>query len=103
MPVTIGPHKMKDILNSLIQGTGHRVLVRHIANVMKLRDKSGLDFKFWIADIHDQTTVETPTHLTQAVLELFKEAEGLTNAGLGGIINLKIEPEAAQNFAPFKL
>ena len=103
MPVTIGKFKKKDILNSLIQGTGHRVLVRHIANVMKLRDKSGLDFKFWIADIHDQTTIETPTHLTQAVLELFREAEDLTNAGLGGIINLKIEPEAAQNFAPFKL
>jgi len=103
MPVTIGKFKKKDILNSLIQGCGHRILVRHIANVMKLRDKSGLDFKFWIADIHDQTTIETPTHLTQAVLELFREAEDLTNAGLGGIINLKIEPEAAQNFAPFKL
>lgn len=103
MPTTIGKFKKKDILNSLIQGTGHRILVRHIANVMKLRDKTGLDFKFWIADIHDQTTIETPSHLTNAVLELFREAEDLTNAELGGIINLKIEPEAAQNFAPFKL
>ena len=103
MPATIGVYKKKDILNSLIQGTGHRILVRHIANVMKLRDKTGLDFKFWIADIHDQTTVETPSHLTQDVLELFREAEDLTNAELGGIIKLKIEPEAAQNFAPFKL
>ena len=103
MPTTIGKFKKKDILNSLIQGTGHKVLVRHIANIMKLRDNSDLKFKFWIADIHDQSTVECPTEEVERTLDLFNEAERLTNADLGGIIYLKIEPEAAQNFAPFKL
>jgi len=103
IPVTISKEKKKDIMNSVIQSTGHRILVRHIANIMKLRDQKKVPFHFWIADIHDQTTVEVLDRDVDAVLELFRAAEVLTNEQLGGDVYFKIEPEVAKNFVPFKL
>lgn len=103
IPVTIGKHKLKDILNSVIQGCSHRILVRHIANIMKLRDQEKLDFHFWIADFHDQTTVECLDKDVESVLDLFRRAEKVTNEQLGGLVYLKIEPEAGKCLTPFKL
>jgi len=103
LPVTIGKHKVKDILNSLIQGTGHRIMVRHIANIMKLRDKYETRFNFWISDFHDETITECPDEDVEEVLSVFNEAEKLTNKELDGIIYLEIEPETGSDLRPFKL
>lgn len=103
LPVTISKDKLKDVLNSVVQSTGHRILVRHIANIMKLRDARKIPFHFWIADIHDQTTVECLDKDVEDVLDLFRAAEVVTNEQLGGNVYFKIEPEVAKNFVPFKL
>jgi len=103
LPITIGKHKLKDILNTLIQGTGHRILVRHIANIMKLRDETKLPFNMWIADFHDETIVECKDEVVNDVMELFNKAEHLTNEELGGTIYLKIEPDQGKDLRPFKL
>ena len=103
LPITIGRHKLKDILNTLIQGTGHKILVRHIANVMKLRDEKRVPFNMWIADFHDETIVETKDEHVKEVLDIFNLAEKLTNEQLAGKIYLKIEPETGVDLRPFKL
>lgn len=103
LPITIGKHKLKDILNTLIQGTGHRILVRHIANVMKLRDKKKVPFGIWIADFHDELITECQDSVVDEVLTIFKEAEKLTNEELGGTIYFKIEPDQGKDLRAFKL
>ena len=103
LPITIANYKESDILNSMTQSTGHRILVKHIANVMRLRDERKVPFKFWIADIHDQITVEALDKDIPDVLKLFNDAEVITNEQLGGSVYFKIEPEVAKNFVPFKL
>lgn len=101
-PVTVGKWKEIDTLNTNIQGTGHRILVKHIANVMKLRDKHNISFHMTIPDFHDEVTVECHESVKDEVVALFNEAEQLTNKQLGGMVYFKIEPEVCYTFADFK-
>ena len=101
-PVTIGKWKEKDILNSCIQGTGHRILVKHIANVMKLRDERQIPFDMVMPDYHDELVVECAKGNESRVMSLFNDAERLTNKQLGGKVYFKIEPEVCKDFADFK-
>jgi DNA polymerase I-like protein with 3'-5' exonuclease and polymerase domains len=103
IPTTVPKHKVKDAANQRTQSGGHQILVRHLANVMKLRDNRQLPFWIYIADIHDDINFEALDKVLPNVIQLLEDAEKLTNEQLGCDIYFDAEPEAAKVYTAFKL
>lgn len=102
-PVTVQEAYTKDILNRVIQRTGHMILVRYLYHLNVLRKESGIGFFPILADFHDETVWECKTDDVPKVMEIFKEAWVRTNKELGGIIPLSGDPETCDDWRAFKV
>jgi DNA polymerase I-like protein with 3'-5' exonuclease and polymerase domains len=90
-PLAVDYNMTKDLVNRVVQSTGHDILMGMIYFVDQLRLQSKLSFKFVISDYHDEFIVECREEIQDQVKQLIEKALTLTNEWLGGIIKLKVD------------
>jgi hypothetical protein len=101
-PVCVDPDYMKDLVNRVVQSTGHDAFILFLMQTMQLRDR--FEFYPWSADVHDAWYMEVredqAEDFCKAVLD---EVIPAWNDLLGGEIRLKAEPAIVTNLALDKL
>ncbi len=95
--------KRKDIVNRVVQSTGHDLLVRYLRTLSEGLDATGLQWQPIIWDFHDECIIEVPEADAEMALETFREAQDILNAELGGTIPLRINPVVVRTLADAKL
>lgn len=101
-PIAVSQAYVKDLVNRVVQSTGHDVTMRFIYYISKLRDASRLHLSPIIVDFHDETIWECPEEEGPAALALIEEALRLTNKELAGIIPIRSKPELIHCLAESK-
>jgi DNA polymerase I-like protein with 3'-5' exonuclease and polymerase domains len=96
-PLAVDYNMTKDLVNRVVQSTGHDILMILLYFVDQLRLQSKLQFKFVFADFHDQFIVETKEENGEKVRQLVEHALSLTNTFLNGTIKLKGVPQIVSN------
>lgn len=101
----LGVHRdyERDVVNRVVQSTGHDILVKYIQILGDLLTESEISWKPIIVDFHDEVLVEVPEEQAIATVGAFKRAEFRLNEQLGGTIPLKINPVIVNNLAEAKI
>ena len=102
-PICVDKGYLKDIVNRMIQSSGHDCLQIFIANLYFLRADRSLNWTPWIMDMHDETIVEVPDDEVEETVQTFVDALRELNAELGMGIKLKGDPLVAQTWAEIKI
>jgi DNA polymerase I-like protein with 3'-5' exonuclease and polymerase domains len=95
--------KRKDIVNRVVQSTGHDLLVQYLRILSEGLDATGIKWYPIIWDFHDECIVEVPEAEAEMAMETFREAQDILNKELGGTIPLKINPVVVRTLADAKL
>jgi hypothetical protein len=102
LPTPVYSDYVSDIVNRIVQSTGHQVLMWINWRLWQLREESGLEFYPAIVDWHDATMVECDEHVAPQVVELFKRTYKELNEWLSGDLPIKGEPQVVKNLAQAK-
>jgi hypothetical protein len=63
----------------------------------------GKDFRWIIADFHDEAIIEVPQGGEQVAIECFREMERQLNEQLKPYVPIKIDPAVGTSLADFKI
>lgn len=102
-PIPIGEDKVKDIINTYCQSTGHDLLIWQLSLVAAQRDMQGIEMHPWICDYHDELMFEVPEHQVEAACGIFRQTLQQINDALPWEVTIKGEPGVATNLAQIKL
>lgn len=107
-PIGIHESKKKDIVNRVVQSTGHDILMMIIEEMERLRQRyiesnKGLIWRPIIIDFHDESIVECREEDTEKVLQIFKEAYAIVNQKLNAGVKIEGEPEVIRTLADAKV
>lgn len=95
--------KRKDMVNRVVQSTGHDILVQYIRILGDTLDDNGIRWKPIIMDFHDEVLVEVEEAQAEDAIDCFNTAVIQLNEQLGGTIPLKINPVVVRTLADAKL
>lgn len=95
--------KRKDIVNRVVQSTGHDILVRYIRILTTLLSQRDISYVPIIIDFHDECLIEVPEEEAERAITCFLLANTELNKQLGGTIPLRINPVIVHNLADAKL
>jgi hypothetical protein len=101
-PVCAAEKKVKDLINSVCQSTGHDAHMKWLFYIKQIRTEWGLNFRWYVPDFHDQTILVCPKNEVEKTKEMFIEAYRRLNEELGGLIPLTGKPEHVENLAHAK-
>ena len=79
MPICCDGDKLKDLLNRVIQSSGHVILMYYIEIFTKELDKARISWKPSIIDWHDASTVEVPEEQAEETAHIMNESVHLLN------------------------
>jgi len=96
-PMPVAPHLTKDLVNRVVQSTGHDCLMLFIYYLNQLRIQQRVGMWPIIVDFHDESLWECKVEDKDKVVELFKKAYELTNKELDGIIVLDGDVKVAND------
>lgn len=103
-PISIAEGYEKDIVNRVVQSTGHDILMLWVDIFTKLLDAAGIPWYPIIIDLHDESIIEVPERFAeQAQVIMSSEAMKLLNEYLQGVIPLKGEGKIANTLADIKV
>lgn len=103
-PMAVWEGTTKDLLNRVVQSTGHDILMIYISILAELLNEHNIDWKPIIIDFHDEVIIEVPEHEAEEVKYLMEaEAFKILNDTLGGFIPLKGSAHIIRNLADAKL
>jgi DNA polymerase I-like protein with 3'-5' exonuclease and polymerase domains len=103
-PICVAEALLKDIVNRVVQSTGHDIHMRYIRILDQIFSEMQLPVNWIIADFHDQSIVEVPIDIAEVVRDIMGvEAYSRLNAELGGLIPLKGEAQIVRSLAEAKL
>lgn len=103
-PLGIDFDKEKDIVNRVVQSTGHDILVLWLTIYSDLLNEAGIPWTPIIADLHDESIIEVDEgHAEQALRIMAIDAMQILNDGLRGRIPLKGEGQIADSLADIKI
>lgn len=103
-PLGIAADKEKDIVNRVVQSTGHDILVLWLTIYSTLLDEAGIQWTPIIADLHDESIVEVPEGQAEEALRIMSiDAMQELNRNLCGKIALKGEGTIADSLADIKI
>jgi hypothetical protein len=92
-PVCCDSGKKKDLVNRVIQRTGHSVLVIFL-QILKLNMReAGIDLKWYIPDLHDETIYSVPKDQLELALRVHNESVAELNELLGGLTKHACDPK----------
>jgi hypothetical protein len=103
-PICVHESKKKDLLNRVVQSTGHDILQLYARIAGKLLTEAGIDWHPIVMDWHDEIIVEVPAGCgVRAAALLEKDGFAELNRVLGGTCPLKGSAAIATNFCGFKI
>ena len=98
----VADSKVKDIVNTYTQGTGHDLLLTLNWYVRKLSGERGVEMWAWLPDTHDQITWECPDHERARAKQVIDDAVRELASELKSKIPFPPGAEVGQCFADFK-
>lgn len=101
-PLAIADDKVKDIVNTFVQSTGHDCLLTLVWYIDRLRRERGVRMWPWLVDFHDQTTWEVAAADVDAARQVFADAYQQLNAELAADIPLTGGIDVGTNLWEFK-
>lgn len=101
-PLAITDDKLKDIVNTFAQSTGHDALLKLVHHAVCLRRERGVHMIPWIPDMHDQTTWCCPADQAETAAQVLRDAYVRLNAELGSDIPLTGSVDGATNLWQLK-
>lgn len=81
-PLKIAPNRHKDALNTLIQASGHDILMQMNLEVLKEIKSRGIQMKPYIADFHDEAIYTFRNDYSDEALDILNTAISKTNIHL---------------------
>lgn len=91
--------KVKDLVNTVCQSTGHDILVKLVLITADLLDEAGLDWHPWVMDLHDASYIEVREDQAEIAKDLMQnKAYAILNEWLGGLIPLRGEAKVLNNW-----
>jgi len=106
-PTPICDLLIKDLVNRVVQSTGHDVHIRYINILDELRKETQIPFWGIIWDFHDQSIVETPEQYAEDVkyllgVEAYARLNKWLGVGNGALIPLKGDAAIVHSLAEAK-
>jgi len=102
-PVCVAGDYLKDIVNRVVQSTGHDIHI-YWANIFyDICLEQELEVHGIVWDFHDQTVIECPTEQADQVMLAFQKAYDRLNNKLEGLIPLSGDPQIVNTLADAKL
>lgn len=102
-PVCLAKEYAKDIVNRLIQRTGHDVHVSALYFLRAELDRRGIRARGIVWDFHDQWIFQCPKSQAQAALDACVAATSALNAWLGGLVAVKYGPRVVGSLSEAKM
>ena len=102
-PLSVAHTRVKDLINTCVQSTGHDLLMIYIYLARAALDASGLYWKWLVPDWHDEIDIQVKKCDAERVVAILQQVNRDLNALIGGLIPLKIEPKICRNLAEAKL
>lgn len=102
-PISVAPDYTKDLVNRVVQSTGHDILILFNAILFRLFKEKELEVYPIIHDFHDQVIVETRENRAEEVRLTFIEALAILNLELNPVIPLTGEPNIVRDLAEAKI
>lgn len=103
-PIAVHESKKKDLLNRVVQGTGHDILQLYCRIARELLTKAGITWYPIVMDWHDEIIVEVPEAEADAAMKILETyAFQVLNQMLGGTCPLKGSAAKAKTLAGVKL
>jgi DNA polymerase I-like protein with 3'-5' exonuclease and polymerase domains len=107
-PIGVAEDKKKDLVNRVVQSTGHDILMMIIAELDNLRQRykvsnKGLVWRPVIVDFHDESIVECKVEDKERVMDMFREAYRIVNFKLNCGVRIEGEPEVLYSLADAKI
>lgn len=104
LPICVDEKYEKDLLNRVVQGTGHCILQLYARIASKMLTDSGIEWYPIVMDWHDESIVEVrDDQVEQARTIMEKDAYAELNRVLGGTCPLKGSAAVAKTLAGIKL
>jgi DNA polymerase I-like protein with 3'-5' exonuclease and polymerase domains len=95
-------YKTKDILNRLIQSSGHDTLTYFSLNLYHNLESSGLHYMSVLPDVHDEGIYEVRDEDTGKFLDILKSTLAQTNEELDLYVPLEITHKIVKDFSELK-
>lgn len=103
-PLGIASDLEKDIVNRVVQSTGHDILVQWLIIYSRILDDRGIPYTPIIADLHDESIIEVDESYAEEALAIMStEAMEELNFILNGKIKLKGAGTIARSLADIKI
>jgi DNA polymerase I-like protein with 3'-5' exonuclease and polymerase domains len=94
----------KDLLNRVVQSSGHDILQLYARIARRLLDEAGVTWYPIVMDFHDEVIIEVPDDEVAAAVQILeKDAYQELNRQLGGTCPLKGSAAVSKNLAGIKL
>lgn len=103
-PMTVAEDYTKDLVNRVVQSTGHDIHMKFLRIFRELMADKGYWYRWIIADFHDQFIIECKEADKDAIYDLISiEVYDRLNKELGGLIPIKGDPQHVNTLADAKL
>jgi DNA polymerase I-like protein with 3'-5' exonuclease and polymerase domains len=101
-PLAVDELMSKDLLNRVVQSTGHDILILYVRLVTEELTRRGIPWKPSIVDWHDSCMVEVPEEYAKDTAEVLEQAVNEVNNILDWNIKHKGSAEIGHNLADVK-
>lgn len=102
-PICVDNDLLKDIVNRVVQSTGHDILMLSLVLLREELESRRLNYSWVISDFHDETILEVDEAEKDATIEAIRVMYDRLNKLLGSYVPIKGEPEVGYNLAAFKV
>ena len=93
----------KDLINRVIQTSGHQILILFLGQFLRpMLIEAGVDFKWYIPDLHDETIYEVREDQAALALSVHCAAVQELNKMLDGVTTIKMHPKTIGSLAERK-
>lgn len=103
-PMAVDEKYTKDLLNRVVQSSGHDILMMYAKIVRRRLDEAGLSWHPIVMDFHDEVIIEVPDAQVPAAVQILQyDSYKELNETLGGTCPLKGSAAVSKTLAGIKL
>lgn len=103
-PLAVHADLTKDLVNRVVQSTGHSIHAIGLSLLRPLLAKAfGQNFRWIIADFHDEAIIEVPEGEEETAIACFRQMERELNELLQPYVPVKMDPAVGKSLADFKV
>jgi len=102
-PTPVHEDYTRDLVNRVVQRTGHDIHVIKVWILSSLLEAEGIDARGIVWDYHDQDIYQVPTERADDALRCSERATDELNALLGGVVRIKYGPRIVRSMSEAKM